>query len=516
MNLFDSRLLGRSIIKVGVTCSIVTWLVFQFSVAVTSSLADEEKEINNTVLHNSVAVLPFENLSPNPDDDYFAIGIHKEILDHLVKIHDMNAISRTSVLRYEGTVKTIAEIASELNVETIMKGSVRYADNQININVQLFDTSGNDPLWSSVYDRDLSDIFAVQAEIVEHIGLALEAEVSSAEQERIRKVPTHSLEAYALYLKAKTTFQYLNPLIPPEFYQYLDQAIAIDPDFALAHACKASAYGLSKNVGYQLNGLTLDQMERVTLEHIEKALTLDPNLGYAHMAQAFIHYSNRRGTETKQAFERALQLSPNDVEILDEYARFLPVIGERDEAIRLAQRVLELAPFAVNTYDLLGGVLKNKGDLSGAADIYRQGIKISPSYVGYHRNLGMVETILGNDTEALKELRLVEQSPGGEGTLPFSIARIAYSYSRLGLKDDAVRLVNQLEEKVASGRYVRPGDRALSYLAIGEVEKAYDILAQNPNEGAMSLQEIKSNILNDPILEEPRFVELRKRLGSLD
>jgi len=485
------------------------------STEVTETMNETVTDETKAVLHNSVAVLPFENLNPNPDDAYFAVGIHKEILDNLAKIRDITVIPGISVVRYQSSDNSIAEITAELNVATLMKGSVRYSDDMVNIAVQLFDASGNNQLWSEQYDRELSDIFVIQAEIIEHIAMALGAEVSAAEQERIDKVPTRSLEAYVLYLKARTLMKTISPLIPPEFYQILDQAIAIDPDFALAHAFKASGYGISKNIGYQLNGLTLDEMEIVTLEHIEKALAVDPTIGYAHMAQAFIHYSNRRGTETKQAFERALKLSPNDIEILDEYSRFLSAIEEHDEAIRLAQRVLELAPYAFSTYDLLGGALKGVGDVAGATDVYRQGIKIAPSYVGIRRNLGMMEMILGNDTEAIKQLRLAEPS-SGESSLPFSMARIAYSYSRLGHQEDAVRLVNLIEAKIADGRYVRPGDRALSYLAIGEIDKAYNILDQNPNEGIMSLKEIKSNILNDPILEQPRFVELRKRIGTLD
>ena len=523
MNMFFVLQKHLSIFKIGKVYAISAYLVILITVAIPSTSVAQETEIThesaanemNAVLHNSIAVLPFKNLSPNPDDAFFAEGIHQEILDHLAKIRDIRPISRPSVLQYKGSDQSLAEIASELNVETLMTGSIRYADNRVNIAVRLIDASNNKQLWSAVYERDLSDIFAVQAEIVGHIVLALEADISAAEQVRIDKVPTRLLEAYAHYLKARTLIQTINPIMPSEFYQHLDQAIAIDPDFALAHAFKASGYGVSRNVGYQLNGLTLDEMERMALAHISKTLDLDPNLGYAHMAQAFIHYSNRHGTKTKQAFERAFQLSPNNVEILDEYARFLSVFGEHNEALRLAQRVLELAPYAYSTYDLLGGALKSTGDVIGAANVYRQGIKISPSYPGNHRNLGMMEMILGNDTEALKELRLAEK-PSGESIQPFSISRIAYSYSRLGLQDDAVKLVNQLEAMIADGQYIRPGDRALSYLAIGEIEKAYNVLDQNPNEGITSLKEIKSNIMNDPILEQPRFVELRKRIGALD
>ena len=195
--IFVSRLPGRNIFKIGLVRPIVTWLVFQFLVGVLPTVAAEKTGNNNAVLHNSVAVLPFESRSPNPDEAYFAVGIHEEILDHLAKVHDMSVIDRASVLRYTSTDRSIDEVASELNVETIMKGSVTYADNRITLAVRLYDVATLNQLWSERYERDLSDIFAIQAEIVDHIALALGAAVSTDEQARIEKVPTHSLEAYA-------------------------------------------------------------------------------------------------------------------------------------------------------------------------------------------------------------------------------------------------------------------------------------------------------------------------------
>ena len=507
------KILKASMSKV--TYIISACLIIQMTVAIPPTFADETTEQTKAILTNSVAVLPFENLSPNSEDAYFSVCIHKEILNNLAQIRDITVIPSISVIRYQDTIKSIPEIAAELNVATIMEGSVRYTNNQMNLAVQLIDASNNNQLWSEIYERDLTDIISAQADIIEHVVLALGAKITVEEKERIRKVPTQSIDAYMLYLKARTLMKTIRPIVPPEFYQNLDQAIAIDPDFALAHAYKACGYGVSRNVGFQLKGLTLDEMERIAVEHIDKALSVDPNLSYAHLAQGFIHYSNRRGAEGKQAFGRALQFGPNDVEILDEYARFLSTLGEHQEAIRLARRVQVLAPFAFSTYDLLGGMLKNAGDFTGAANVYRQGIKIAPSYPGNHRNLGMMEVILGNEAEAIKELRLAEPS-SGESTQPFSIIRIAYSYSRLGLQEDTVRLVNQIETMVANGKYLRPGDRALSYLAIGEVDKAYDALAKNPNEVVTSLKEIKSNLMNDPVLEQPRFVELRKQITVLD
>ncbi len=487
----------------------------QPAVEVIEKTSETVAEATKAVLQNSVAVLPFENLSPNPDDAYLAIGIHQETLDYLAKIQNINLISRPSVFRYEGTVKTIAEIASELNVETILKGSVHYAYNRITIDVWLFDDSGNNQLWSEEYERDPSDIFAIQAEIIEHIALALSVDMSAAEQERIEKVPTHSVEAYALYLKARALTSNIRPGAPLEFFQYLDQAIALDPNFAPAHAVKASGYGVTRKVGRQLNGLTVDEVERVALKHAEIALALDPNMSFAYLALGFIHQSHWRTTEGRLAFERAIQLSPNDVEILDEYAIFLSTIGAHDEAIQVLQRVLMLSPYDVNRHILLGGMLTYVGNPIAAADSFRKAIEIMPSRATSHAWLGFIGISLGNETEAQKEIRLAEQLLADNITTR-DMAQLSYAYSRLGLQEEAIRLVKQLEIRVADGQFMRKADRVLSYLVLGEIEKAYDLLSQNLNEGSQSIQYIKFNIMNDPVLEESRFVELRNKILSSD
>ena len=518
-SLFDLLKNGR-IFKVNVACVIVTWLVLQITVAAPLAFAVEALESvgkeTKVVLQNSVAVLPFESLSPNPDNAYFALGVHGEILDHLTKIRDLSPIFRSTILRYAGTDQPIIDIASELNVETVVKSSVRYADNRIYIAVQIIDGTNNNQLWSEEYERDLSDIFAVQAEIVENIAMVLGADMSATEQERIRKVPTRSLEAYALYLKARTLAKTLNPVMPPMFYEYLDQVIALAPDFAVAHAVKASVYGLTISPGQRINELMLDEMKRIALEHTEKALALDPNLGMAHWAQALIYFNSQRKGETIQSYKRTLELRPNDARILDEYTRFLTYIGGKDEeAIRLTQRTLALVPNDISRYGRLGRTLMFAGLPREGADIFRKSIELSPSTDFLYMWLGMMEIILGNDTEALKQLRLTEEKLAGQYQ-PFIICRLAYFYSMLGLKEDAERLVKKVKERANAGRFTRVSTWTLSYLAIGENDKAYNVLNKNPNEGISSLQIIKSNVMNAPVLEEPRFVELRKRIGSFD
>ncbi len=165
-----------------------------------------DDEVAVSVLPNSVAVLPFENLSPDPDEAYFATGLHDEILSQLAKLSNLSVISRTSMLRYADSDLSIPEIARELNVGTVMEGSVRYADDRVRITTQLIDAATDEHLWSETYEREFSDIFAIESDIAMNVANALQAEFSLEEQQRIEEIPTDSPEAYALYLRATTIF----------------------------------------------------------------------------------------------------------------------------------------------------------------------------------------------------------------------------------------------------------------------------------------------------------------------
>ena len=227
---------------------------------------EEERE----VLPNSVAVLPFENLSANPEDEYFAAGIHDTILHELSKNNNLHVIARTTMLQYADGQTPIAQVAEELNVETVMEGTVQYAADQVRITTQLIDPETGAHLWSGNYDRAFADIFAIQSDIATRIAEALEAELLPDAEQDIVPRPTQSEAAYALYLKARSYVPNIAPISPPEFYVALNQATVLDPDFALAHATLAFAYG--RALGYvDSQGLagSIEAHESLIRDHAE-------------------------------------------------------------------------------------------------------------------------------------------------------------------------------------------------------------------------------------------------------
>ena len=499
----------------------------------TKAMVAEEAE---TGMHNSIAILPFDNLSPNPDDAYIAFGVHQDILYILSLIQDMSVISHNGVyntdinyadksimgkLKYPSDM-SLADITAELNVGTIMKGSVSYADDQIMVDVQLYDASGDNQLWAWKFERDFSEVFAIQAEIAENIAMTLGANLSDAEKARIRMPLTNSIEAYKPYLKARVTKSHLEGGMPFEFYTYLDEAIAIDPDFALAHAFKAAAYGINLTNGNPANLASVEELEKAVVAHVEKALALDPNISLAHWAQAQVHYVHGRTEEARQSFESALKLNPGLVELLNGYVHFLSFHEEDDKAIALSKRAQELTPTDASWLTRYGmPLLFAEGHADAAVDVLREGLEYY-QYPWLHRILGIAEYRAGNRDEAIKQFQFSEKrradfekgpNPLRRGSDPYTV----YALSVLGFNEEAQKLASELEASYAKRKHVNATNAIMINLTLGKVDEAYDVLSNNLNRGvSLNLQYIKENFMNDPVLEEPRFVEMRSRIGELN
>ncbi len=478
--------------------------------------AEESPEVavvepEQAILPNSVAVLPFENLSLDPEDAFFAAGIHEELLNQLAKLSELNVIARTSMMLYADGGKSIPEIAEELNVETVMEGSVRYADGRVLVTAQLIDPETNAHLWSDSYNREFSDVFAIQADIAMNIANALEAEFSLAEQDNIEKIPTDSAEAYEFYLTATQVAGTLALALA-----YLDQAIDADPNFAVARTSRAFArlIQLIRNLGTEENYATRRaELEALAFEDIEEALASDPTLGNAYATLAAIHQYGWRGKDALEAFERANQLSPNDPSVLLFYGNFLTDVDRHDEAIQLLQRALALDPNNEASYTRLGRALLSAGEHQAAITVYREAINLNPNRVTSHRRLALAMILVEDNTGAARQLRFAETLDGDSTT-------VAYLFSRIGLQEDATRVLNRFEE-LAVGRHKAAASRVLVNLARGDEEQSNEWLSRaaetkEPYESNTILHLLRRNNFRDTILDQPRFVEVRERLGFTD
>jgi TolB-like protein len=475
-------------------------------------------------LPNSVAVLPLENLSPNPDDAFFAAGLHDELLNQLAKIKDLNVIARTSVLRYaDKENRSIPEIAAELKVKAVMEGTVRYGGNRVRITTQLIDGDSDTHLWSQTYESefDAENIFAIESDMAVQIAAALEAKLLPAERASIEKLPTTSTEALTLYLRAKASITDLGPFMAPEeisnFHRYLDEALVSDPEFALAHAWKAYEHGFSVGRTFPLSNDDA-VAERIALvrDHAEKALKLDPDLGIAHGALAWPHTYGLRRADAQEAWERAYELSPGDPDIVVDFGFFAGATGQTDRAAALARQALRIAPNSAQTAAVAGFVFIFAGDYEEAERIEKEAIRLDPAFFFSYLILGLVETTRGNDVEALARLRFAEELSRGIPSADV-MSELAYGYGLIGQREDAMRMFKQIEN-MASGFHVGAASWTLAYLGIGDEDRALDFLmtasdTTQGGEGYLALTFLLGNAFSDPVLDQQKFVEARRSVG---
>jgi TolB-like protein len=482
----------------------------------------EEKTVLVTPapIPHSIAVLPFDNLSPNPDDAYFAAGIHDEIINRLAGIKGLNVIDRTSVLQYAGAAMPITKIARELRVETVMEGTVRYANQRVRITVQLVDGRKGTELWSRTYSRDLKDVFAIQSEIATSIAATLETGVKPAERARLDKPLTESPAAYALFLKAT---ELMNSGKNTESIAVLDRALALDPEFAHAYALKAYLEAgslVTSTVAAPHDPAALHELERRALEDANRALEINNNLGVAWLARERVYTFTWHWNKARDAIARALELSPNDVNVLRAYVSSKAGMGEVNEALRLAHRLSLLNPNNVLSYTtpILAAVIA--GRFEKALPVAQEAFERFPGNPIMVALLGYTQIGMGNYAVAERQLRTAEQLMTDE-TGQFRMG-LVYGYGLLGLHDDAMRVFKQVQIW-ARTHSVGAGDWAEAYLGIGQPDEAYKWLTRAVERaerheitvGYFSLLLIMKNVHNDPVLEQPRFRALRKRLVAI-
>jgi serine/threonine-protein kinase len=293
----------------------------------------------------SVAVLPFLNLSPDPENEFFADGITEDVIAQLSKIRSLRVISRGSVMRFKRREQSLREIGVALDVATLVDGSVRRAGSRVRIVAQLLDADSDRHLWSETYDRDLTDIFAIQSDVALQIAAALETELTQEERTRIRREPTADVEAYQLYLLGRHELSRWTPESVAQGLRHLEQAVARDPGYALAYCTIALAY-TEIAAGLVAIVTPREAFERARAA-VSRALELDPGLAEAHAMAGFLKtVSEYDWTGAEAAFRRAIELNPNSGDLYDTYGLMLSAMGRYDEALAAQRRAHELDPLS--------------------------------------------------------------------------------------------------------------------------------------------------------------------------
>lgn len=455
----------------------------------------------------SVAVLPFLNLSADPENEYFADGITEDVIAHLSKIRSLKVISRTSVMQFKHRVQSLREIGARLEAATVLEGSVRRAGDRVRIVAQLIDVGTDQHLWAETYDRQLTDIFAIQTDVALQIAGALEAELSPEERGRLRKKPTGDLHAYQLYLQGRhCLIRYTEEGIRKAI-EYFEQAIAKDPDYALAYADLAQAYTeLATGQGGGL--LRPEEAFPLAKKAVTKALALDRGLGEAHCMLAILKYTcdfDWSGAEGD--FRQALELSPGSADIYDLYGRMLAAVGRYDEAIAILKRAQELDPLTHRT-DVASALLR-AGRIDEALEAARRAAEFDPYYARGRATLGWAFLKKGMFDQGVAELeQAVELSPGD--TL-FS-AQLGQAYAVAGQVGKAREVLRRLVE-LSQQRYVSPYHLAYLHAGLGEDDTAMDFLERAYAQRAGGVHGIKGSFLFATVRSHPRFKALLEKMN---
>lgn len=336
---------------------------------------DYQRRADEAGRFSSVAVLPFANLSPDASHGFFAAGIHEEVLNKLSKLTGLRVISRTSMLRYADTREPIPNIARKLNVDSLVEGSVRYADNRIRVTIQVVDGHRDVHLWSETYDRELKDIFAIESEIARDVAAALHQVVADEPGAGNGKPPTNNLDAYAHYIQGRQGMARRKPRELEAAIEHFETATQLDPDYVLAWVGLADAWRLLSDYSAQ----KVDAVFAVRQSAVDRALELDPSSGEAWLSLASLRADQRAMEEAERYYLRSLELSPGYAQAHHWYGHFLITrVGRPEEALPYLRKAVALDPLSPATNGTLAMALWNLGRVEETLGYWRRSIESDP------------------------------------------------------------------------------------------------------------------------------------------
>ena len=454
-----------------------------------------------------IIVLPLANISSDPRDEYFADGLTEELISSISNISELSVISRTSAMTYKGTSKKVGAIGKELDVGSVLEGSVRKSGNKMRIAVQLIDAKDDKHLWAQNYDREFDDVFAVQSDIAKQVADALRVRILPGETRRIEKKPTNSSEAYGLYLKGRYFWNKRTKEALLKATQYFTEATKKDPNFSRAYVGLADCYIIMENWGY----LTTAEASTKSKMYVTKALELDDSVAEAHVSRASILMAEEWDVEgAEREFKRAIELNPSYATAHHWYANgLLAPQGRFEEAISELREAERLDPLSPMISANLGDQLLHGGLLKEAQDQYRNVIESSPDFAYVYSRLGLALLKESRYDEAISEIKKTIDLPGNwEGAAPDLI----YAYSSAGRKEEAQRLLAELQLK-STRQFIPNILLALANAAAGDNEKAIEFLLKALAEKSNQLRPNINEPHFDQLRSDPRFKDLLKTIG---
>jgi len=489
---------------------------YRFALDIEQSAGDPSIDAKGTATQDfieSIAVLPFANLSGEVENEAFADGLAEELLNVLSKIHGLRVVSRTSSFYFKGKAADISTIASRLNVGTVVEGSVRRSGTRVRVAVQLIHVASDSHLWSGTYDRELVDIFAIQDEIASSVVTELrsgarhpakaltwnsdaETEVAFASRGR-----TTNPEALQNFLQARFFSARQTPADRAKSLDYYERALSLDPNFASAWAAMASA--LAGLAGYGGSAPVAETFRRARAA-AQRALNIEPDLSAAHSTLSWIQlYCDWDWKGAEASIRRALQLAPNDVRVLKSAAIVVGNLGQTDEAVTLVRRASQLDPLDAIGHRHVAMVELDLGHLDAAHAAISRALDFNPQLSLTYFTLGLTYLSSGHADKALEAF-------GKEALEDYRLLGVTLAHHALGRSTESAAALDQLIEHHAD---VSPCQVAEAYAYMGEADAAFEWLDRAYASRNPRLVEIRGDSLLGDLHQHPRWLPFLRQIG---
>jgi len=471
-----------------------------WGVVATGWLVLSERAEETPVERRSVAVLPFANLSGDPHAEYFSDGVTGDIINHLSQIADLKVISRTTIMQYKGSSSSLREIGEELGVATVLEGEVQRIGDRVRINAQLIDAENDVHLWAEQYNRELTDVFAIQSDVAQQIAAALRTRLTPAERRRIEARPTENLEAYDDYLRGRRFWTQRSLAALDSAIRYYNRAVLLDPEYARAYAGLAETYVLLPEYGGPSIPETLPYARAAT----ERALALDPDLAEAYAAYGYLKAVFEWDWDAAERdYLKAIELNPDYATAHQWYAELLGVTGRWDAALAEARKAIELDPRSPAANEIMGVVFTYAGRPDDAIRMYERALRIVPEWVDCIYDLANVHVLRGDYANAAPLFDRLAELTGSDPEAYRAYLAALSDPAKIPAAVTALQAPNVFSTTAPS-----------EYLAhLGRYDEALAALEQEYEARKPRLPWVNGHPMYEGLRSDPRFQDLLRRMN---
>jgi serine/threonine protein kinase len=438
----------------------------------------------------SIAVLPLQSLSPDPNDEYFSDGMTEQLISSLAQVRALKVISRTSVMQYKKTSKKLGDIAKELGVDAIIEGSVRRADGRVRVTTQLIHAASDAHLWAKDFDHDFSDILKLQAEIADAIVREIRIQVTPEQAKQLTASRTVNPKAYDLYMLGRYHYWQSNPTSWKQSVAELEEAVRLQPDYAPAQASLSMAWTEGRD-------LLFSQAEGPRREAAQKAIELDPSLAEGYAALAGIKFDDWDWDGTLAAYEKAYELNPSAIDVCGCYGNVLAAFGRFDDALRIIEQGINVNPLATDLRFNHGFVLFMDRKYQDAEREFRRALELEPRNMLAHILLVYTYLQMNRPQDALAEADRPELRNTG---------LMVATYTQMGRREEALKIL------AAMDREANPLDASWAYFSLGDRDRGFEYLSKAIDRRQGPVRWINVSPLYDGVRSDPQFKALVARL----